>query len=201
MVLLFCTLAVYSAGLLAVDVVKGQETARGFFSDIVAGDDYPLPDKGLYGLNTSLCVIFLTGTALLHAVSVGASRDERFPWFEVSQVVFYLYLAADDRLRIHEKLGERLGMDDAYLLLALGVAQVFLLIFLGRVQRQAWRLKGCLLAAGGLFFLMVVIDAFLPDEMKGRLAMEDLAKLWAVVFLFLHAWRHCAAKMIGAPDE
>ncbi len=200
LILLFAALSVYSVGMIAIDVFKGRDVARGFFSDIVAGQDYPLPAKALYGLNTSLCVTLLAGTALLYAVSVAAPSGKRTPrdlCFQVAQVFFFVYLAADDRLRIHELVGYTIGIEDAFLLLGLGVLEVAMLFFLGRVHHWPWRVKGWLVAAGGLFFVMVVIDAFFPKEMKGRLALEDLAKLWAIVFLFLHAWNYCLARIAG----
>ena len=200
LILQFAVLAVYSAGLLAIDVSMGHDVARGFFSDIIAGVDYPLPDKALFGINTSLCVTLLVGTGLLYAVCVAAPIGKQAPrdrCFQIAQVLLFAYLAADDRLRIHELVGYTIGMEDAFLLLGLGVLEVAVLFFLGRVHRWPWRVKGWLVAAGGFFFVMVLIDAFFPDEMSGRLAMEDLSKLWAIFFLFMHAWRYCLAWVSG----
>jgi|GEM_PF-655030 len=199
----FIMLSVYSAGLFCIDITRGEEISRGYFSDIVPGEDYQLAFPPMFGINTSLSVILLAGTALLYAVSVTFSeRKDRTPKdtvFQTVQVLFFAYLAADDRFRLHEFAGYRIGVDDAFLLLGLGVVQVGVLIGLGVVHKQVWHLKGCLLTAGALFFLMVLIDAFMPEEIRGRLSMEDLSKLWATAFLFLYAWFYCQTWISGQP--
>lgn len=199
----FIMLSVYSAGMLAIDITKGEDVSRGYFSDIVPGEYYQLAFPPMFGINTSLSVILLAGTALLYAVSVTFSerkdRTQKDTVFQISQALFFAYLAADDRFRLHEFAGYRIGVDDAFLLMGLGVVQMGFLIGLGRVHKQTWHLKGCLLTAGALFFLMVLIDAFMPEEIRGRLAMEDLSKLWATAFLFLYAWFYCQTWISGKP--
>ncbi|WP_372795699.1 hypothetical protein, partial [Pontiella sp.] len=54
---LFLGLAVYSVGMLAIEVLYGQEVSRAFFSDIICGTDYPIPKKQWFGINTSISVI------------------------------------------------------------------------------------------------------------------------------------------------
>ena len=43
--------------------------------------------------------------------------------------------------------------------------------------------------------LMVFVDAFIHSDMLGRLAVEDLSKLWAVVFLFVYAWCYAMERL------
>ena len=45
---------------------------------------------------------------------------------------------------------------------------------------------------------MVFVDAFINSDMLGRLAVEDLSKLWAVVFLFVYAWSYTMERLPGS---
>lgn len=200
----FALLVVYSACMLHLDLSYGEEVARGYFSDIVAsGRTYDLALPSLYGINTSLSVIVLSCIALLYIVCIGFHgrrvQTKRDRMFQIAQAGFFSYFAADDRLMLHETVGVKLGMEDAYLLLVLGLLQLLALFLLAHVHRQIWPLKASVLAAGGLFFLMVLVDAFVPREMHGRLALEDLFKLWATVFLLLYAWLYCQRWIGNAP--
>ena len=65
-----------------------------------------------------------------------------------------------------------------------------LLFIVGKVSQQPWAVKGWLLPVGVFFGLMVFVDAFLPDKMVGRLALEDLSKTWAGLFLLAYAWHY-----------
>lgn len=190
-------LLVYSACLLTLDFQQGRYAVRGYFSDIVSDKNFTLSYKALFGINTSISVLLLGGCALLYLVCIGASsskptgsmssgsKSSLFLW---SQVVFFLYIAADERLRIHEWLGGFFKVEDAFILLALGVLETFFIVYLGDVIRQPWQTKIYLLIACLFFGLMVFVDAFIHSDIFGRLAVEDLSKLWAVVFLFAYAW-------------
>lgn len=194
-IIICALLGVYSFALLLVDLQLGQEFARGYFSDIVVGTDYPLPYRAFYGINTSLTVVLLSGIALLFLVCMGAGRNngkqDRQFWFQWSQIFFFIYLACDDRLLIHEKAGSVLGVEDALLIGALGVLELLFLFLVGDVLRQPWKVKGWLLPAAGCFAIMVCIDGLFPSGMRGRLAVEDLSKMWAIVFLWVYAWTYC----------
>jgi hypothetical protein len=62
------------------------------------------------------------------------------------------------------------------------------LVFVGDVLKQARRTKIYLLLTVLFFALMVFVDGFIQPDRPGRLAVEDLLKLWAVVFMFGYAW-------------
>ena len=191
-ILLFSLLALYSIALIGLDFIWGQEFVKGFFSDVVTRANYKVGYAPLFAINTSISVMLLFGTAVLFAVCLGIKRlCLKSTLFHVSQLGFYLYLAADDRLRFHEWLGRCLGLKDAFVLFGIGMCQLAFLYFLGGVVKQSWRLKRHLIATAVFFCIMVFIDAFMPQEMDGRLAMEDISKLWAVFFLFLYAWYYC----------
>ncbi len=197
---LLTLLVIYSAALFVIDLQLGQNHVRGFFSDIMAGADYPLPYRALYGINTSLMVVLLSANALFFLVCAGVSEARGISGarrgFEWSQVLFFLYLACDERLLIHEKMGSILQMNDAIWILSLGIAELLLLFIFGEVARQPWRLKGWLLAAAAFFGVMVYVDAFLPSAMPGRLPLEDLSKTWATVFLLVYSWNYCMESII-----
>jgi hypothetical protein len=192
---LLAGLLLYSVALLWIDFAVSQDQVRGYLSDIVDGHDYPLPYFALFGINTTITVVLLTGISLLFAVCLGTrpptSGDARLRFFLWSQFLFFLYLACDERLLIHEKAGKLLGVNDALLLGGLGLVELVLLFAAGDVMKQARSLKQRLAWACVFFAAMVLIDGLLPSLMPGRLAMEDLAKTWAIVFLFLYAWRFC----------
>lgn len=204
-ILFFMGLVVYSACLLSLDLQQGQLAVRGYFSDIVTDTDYPLFYKALFGINTSISVFLLGGCALVYLVCIGVCLPKQTDWrstvFLWSQVAFFLYLAADERLRIHEWLGGCLGVEDAFILLGMGGLEIFLLVYFGGVFSQPWRTKSHLLIAGLFFGLMVFVDAFIPSDMPGRLAVEDLSKLWAVAFLFLYAWCSSMERLSGSSCE
>lgn len=122
-------------------------------------------------------------------------------FFQYSQVIFFLYLASDERLLIHEKTAAVLGMNDSFLILGLGLVELALLFFFGEVVKQPWRLKGWLLPVCAFFGLMVFVDAFLPERMPGRLALEDLSKIWAIVFLLIYAWKYCMDWVVDSSQK
>jgi len=204
-ILFFLGLLIYSACLLSLDFIQGQSAVRGYFSDIVTDADYPVLYKTLFGINTSISVCLLIGCALLYLVCTAVRSpqmtDWKLPVFLWSQVVFFLYVAADERLRIHEWLGGSLGIEDAFILLLMGALETFSLVYLGGVLRQSRRKKIHLLATVLFFGLMVVVDAFVQPNWPGRLAVEDLLKLWAVVFLFAYAWCYTIDRLSVAGRE
>lgn len=176
---------IYSAVLISLEIQFSQAFVRHFFTDI----EGPLP---FYAINTSLAVFLQLATALMFAVSlVSLERSEknkqerRFYW---SQLIIFGFLALDDRFLFHEKLGARLGIEDAFILLCFGVLEVILLLTLGNFIKRAKPAKRYIYAAATFFLSMFFFDAFLPQKMVLRLSLEDLSKTWADTFLFLFAW-------------
>ena len=136
-------LGLCSVALLMMDVRLGQESVRGIFPDIVPGTDYLLSYQALFGINTTLTVCMLTGFSLLFLFCAGlvqqmSIRGSRmgFLWF---QALFVLYLACDERLLNHEKIGSLLSINDAIWILALGVMELLVLFLIGDMVRQPWR--------------------------------------------------------------
>lgn len=187
-------LVVYTALLVRVEATGTQEDVRHYVADItsrtaVTGVNQP---AALFGVNTTLCAALMWGSALLFLLCAAeqpgsAVRTERlFYW---SQAAVFLYLGCDERFQIHEKLGGLLHVNDAFILLALGCAELAILLTIGRrlIRNRAALLL--LLAAGFMFGVMVMTDALLAPRMYMRLSIEDLSKTWASAFLFAFAWR------------
>ena len=175
----------YSVLLLITEARTSQAYVRNYFTDL-RGPVF------FFGVNTSLSVAFLGGTALLCAVAL-LIHDAPRPWltvdgrFLLTQVAAFAYLAMDDRFLLHERIGARLGVEDAWLVLALGVGEWLLLTYF----RRSWDVKPArlLLAGAALFFaLMIIIDGAVPPEVTLRLSIEDLSKTWSGFFLFLFGW-------------
>jgi hypothetical protein len=194
-------LTAYSLALLRVDLMRSWLHARGFFSDIIPGVNYPLPSERFFAINTSLTVVLLSGITLLFAISFicseTAATDRRRSLYCLVQMFFFAGLTLDERLQIHERAGALLGMDDAVLLLGLGVFELAVLFGLGRIHRARSDYRNYLLLAGILFAMMVAVDGWWPTHAPGRLSLEDLSKTWAITALFAYAWRYCLGRIFS----
>lgn len=184
---LIAMLFFYSIGLGLIELLLGQGAVRHFFTDITSPKN---PSVMFYAINTTLTVFLLWATALLFiircVVDSGVLKKERF--FFVSQSVIFFVLGVDDRFLIHEQIGQKTGIEDAFILLAIGVMELGFLFTLGRELLRKPAILFPLLFGGGFFFIMVVIDAFVPSRTPLRLSAEDLTKLWACFCLFLYGW-------------
>ena len=188
----FAVLAVYTVALVGVEAFGSAADLRHYVSDVTsdvasARTRHPAP---LYAVNTSLSMVLLAGAGTLFLLSVRIAETRKRRAFFWTQAAFFFYLALDERFQVHEKVGVALGrIQDAWLLVALGIAELVVLFTIGRnALRDGWTL-GWLAAAGFMFGVMSFADAFLPSEMRFRLALEDLSKTWAVAFFFAFAWR------------
>ncbi|MCG8449621.1 MAG: hypothetical protein MI725_08585 [Pirellulales bacterium] len=178
-------LALYSAVLLAIEWNHSQEYVREFFSDIIGPERF-------YAINTTLCVFLLGATALLFLVCLQVAQQDgatdKTRLFYISQVVVFAYLGFDDRFRVHEWLGEKLGTADHYYLMLVAVAEFVLLITIGRERLWLGNSRLWLLLATVCFVVMIGVDALAPHDGFMRLSIEDLAKTWGCFFFFLFAW-------------
>lgn len=199
--ILYFIVAVYSLSLLWIEWQFSQAGVRLYVTDI-QGETF------FYGIHTTLNMSLLWGTALLFFVSlqcVDRTKDALFFYFALSQVVLFTYLGFDERFLIHEMAGRILQVNDAYLLLLIGFAEVGVLVILGQLLQQSRKALLFLGLASVLFFIMIVIDAKFPAKMQFRLSFEELTKLWASLFLFLFAWEVLmqkvrALKALSSPD-
>lgn len=188
----FGLLGLYSAALLGLEFAYGQAFVRPFFTDIEGAVPF-------YAVNTTLSAFLLAGTGLLFAVCLlclGRGTERRGDAaFYGSQVLFFLYLAADDRFKGHELVGKIAGVDDAFFLLALGGLEVVLLVGPGGLLRRPRRQRLTLAAASALFALMTIVDAFIPPDLVLRLSVEDLTKTWACALFFWFGWQTLDAEI------
>ena len=188
---IFALLIIYSLLMFFLEIKTSQEYIRNYFTDI----------KGpvlFFAVNTTVCVFLAWGTALIFSIclmliSSEGERKERF--FLWSQVIIFIYLGCDDRFMFHEHFGVVFGVKDALILGAIGVVEVILLLGPGNFFRRPGRIRQPVYFAAIFFGAMIVIDGLFPARMTGRLALEDLCKLWAYVFLFYFAWEVCRGKV------
>lgn len=184
----FALLTLYTAALITAEARFSQDFVRNYFADVIG----PRP---FYAVNSvlSLSLMFSTGVIfLINFILVGGLRGRgKAPWFYASQVLMFVYFALDELLMIHEHLGLRFGFNDAFWLLGLGIVEAALVVWLGEPKTMGRRAKRLFCTAVPLFGSMWVIDAFAPKRAFLRLSLEDLSKLWAIVFFFLWALEIC----------
>lgn len=174
----------YCTFLLWIEWQYGQLALRQYVTDL-KGEVF------FYGVNTTLNLVALWGTALLFSIAILMIDREQAPriyLFYLSQIIFFSYLGLDERFIIHEKMGLWLEINDAYLLFSLGLVELGLLFLWGQCFQQPFRILFWLYSAAILFAVMVFIDAKLPSNLVWRLAFEELSKLGAGLSLFRFAW-------------
>lgn len=196
--LLLLCVALYGLTLVGLELSGHRDLTRQICNDVVG------PSR-VYALNTSLCAGLLGGAALLllFAASVAESSLDR-RYFRL-QAALFGYLAMDDRFLLHETLGRVLRIDDALIILALGVVQLVLLATLARLRTRSAAARACLWGAGASFGLMVAAD-FWDEQLAAwpRLTIEDGAKAWGAALLLAYAWelgaQVIAQRSKGAPE-
>ncbi len=182
----------------AVALFSSEYAVRYFLTDLVSTcPNYSyLP---FFGINTTFSVFLLWAGAVLflaaHRCLKTAGTDSKEELFLVSQFLMFLYLGCDDRLLIHERLSDTIGMKDALFFGALGLLELFFLLRWGKLLTRPLRQIVDVLIAGFFFCAMVAADVLLPYNFQPRLALEDLSKLWSAVFLFKFAWDVCIEKI------
>jgi len=181
----FCAvLLIYSTLLVALEWSTSQATVRPYFADISGPVHF-------YAVNTSLSVFLLGGTGLLFLVALSFAGEESPPRekrFYFSQACFFAYLGVDDRFLVHEYIGKRLQIDDAFVLLTMGVIEFACLVLLARPYLKKRKTVVPFAAASAFFGLMVLFDGFIPRGMTLRLSGEDLFKTWGCFCFLLFAW-------------
>ncbi len=179
-------LAFYSLVILAIEFMNGQDYVRHYVTD--------LDDAGLfYGLNTTICTILLVLTAYNFYLSYSAKEESvgngmlNFDLFYAAQALIFLYLAADERFMLHERIGRVLGVSDNLPLLIVGLVEVGLLYKFQQLKWKNGKQFKLLFVGGILFMLMMLVDNFVPPQTILRLSVEDLLKLWAIFLLFQYS--------------
>ena len=188
-------LSIYSAVLIATELLTSQDHVRQYFTDI-EGDVF------FFAINTSLSAFLLSGTALLLAFAALAGptgKVDRMGWFLLSQAGMFGFLAMDDRFLVHEALAYRLAIGDHFVMLTWAVAETGLLVSLGRPVFVTVRVAALFAAGCAFFALMLSFDALVPHDMVLRLSIEDLSKSWAAA-CFLGAGWYAARFRLGLDE-
>ncbi|MGL5835867.1 MAG: hypothetical protein ACRC1Z_21950 [Waterburya sp.] len=178
-------LVAYSVILMFVEIKTSQDFVRNFFTDIEGSVPF-------YAINTTLTIFLLWATSLMFMVNLALLAIEKINTSQVffyrSQACFFCYLGFDERFLVHESIGYFLGINDALVILGLGIIELIFIASWGNYQKWSNATRFYLLEAAICFGLMVIIDGAFPQDMVLRLSLEDLAKTWANVFLFLFSW-------------
>lgn len=187
-------LLIYSGGMLYADIFISREFARYFFTDI--GQPYRLgyfaPADGFigYGINTSLSLLMLSCAAtflLFCSVSNKKNLDDRSKFFLSQSIVLY-YMAIDDRFMIHERFSDNFHVSSSWVFLALIMVYALIYARWFREEYFTFSMFKSLSYAALLFSLMIVVDEMVDGAIAGRLAIEDLAKVWSGYFLLRFSW-------------
>jgi hypothetical protein len=177
---------------MVIEIQTSQDFVRHFFTDI----NGPVP---FYAINTTLSVFLQWSTAMVFAICLYFVKDnpegKRERHFFLSQIVMFTYLGLDDRFVLHERIEPHFGWDGGLLLLVIGAAQVAILMTIGQFGSMPASMKKKIVAAAGLFAVMLSLDMVLPQEMLLRLSIEDLCKTWASFLLLAFAWEICTGKI------
>lgn len=174
-------LVFYSLALIIIELIKSQSYVRNFFTDIKD----PIGNFPFYGINTSICFFLLWAAALMFLIVIIKNDSKILNPFYFSQVFIFFYLGLDERLLIHEYLGDVFRINDAIVLLIIGILELFFLIYLGKIFQMKKIISSKIFFAGVFFLIMVIIDGFFPSAMVLRLSFEDIFKTWAIFFIFL----------------
>lgn len=183
---LFLLLALYSLTLLYLEWRFGQSFVRHFFTDINAMHRSVIPHFPFYAINTTLSAFTFWATALIFSVGllvINPVREIQEKRFFISQVILFIIFGFDDRFMMHETLYR-----GDLLLAGLGIVELACLIFLGQLKIRPYQTKVYLFISIMWAGAMFSIDLLLPSHLPLRLSVEDLAKLWSVVFFFCFAW-------------
>lgn len=180
--------------LIVFEWTQSQEAVRPYFSDILTDIDQPR----LFAINTTLSVFLLGATSLCFLCALSnRTTPFRHLLFYFSQASLFAYLCFDDRFKVHELLGVRFNVDDHYVLLFLGGAELLCLWFLGEDFIQKPLVFLSLLVASALFAVMILFDGFMPHDMVLRLSIEDLAKVWSGLAFLVFGWAVLKAQVDG----
>jgi len=176
---------IYSIGLIYSEINFSTEHIRPYVTDIIG-------EVFFHGINTTICTFLLWATSLLFALiialepeSILGSNNNRFCF---SQFLIFFYLGFDERFRFHEYIGDVLNINDAFVLLVIGIVELFLILTWKELKNLKCPIKIFPFIAGFFFGIMLIIDYFVP-AIPCRLSLEDLTKLWGSIAMFIFAWK------------
>lgn len=173
-------LALYSAWLIGLELRTSQAHVRPYFSDIEG-------NIAFHAVNTTISASLLGGAALLMLFAAASRGGDRRPLL-LSQAAMFGLLAFDDRFQLHERLGERIGVGDHYVMGLWALIELALLAAFCRPRHVSARMAAFFASGGALFALMFAFDTVVPHDMVLRLSIEDLGKTWGAAMFFAAGW-------------
>lgn len=195
-------LVIYSATLLYIEATTSQDHVRTYFTDIGRAEKrglFAAPNGEIgYAINTSLAA-FLFGAAGVMTLFAGLGQRKRLGRAEMLfalQGCVLLYLSADDRLMLHERIGHALHTYSTVILAVTGLVNVAIYLMLFRFRYFNRRMIVLMIVAGVLIFAMTVCDLLLPHAMPLRLSVEDLLKTWAAFFFLCFGWEAARFRLV-----
>lgn len=195
-------LVIYSLVLLYIEATTSQEYVRTYFTDIGRAAKkgfYAAPDGQIgFAINTSLSA-FNLGAAGVLTLFAGLARGGRLgkaEWLFTLQGCMFLYLSADDRLMLHERIGHALHTYSTVILALAGLINLLLYLVLFRFSYFNRRMIVLLITGGILTGFMQVCDLLLPHRMPLRLSIEDLLKTWAGFFFLWFGWESARYRLV-----
>lgn len=196
-------LTIYTVVMIAIDASQTRDFVRIFFTDIgmpYKEGAFARADGHIgYGLNTSLSCFFFSsaGVVMMFAALAGRSPFDQGDLLFLLQGSIFIYLAADDRFLIHERVGRQLGIYSSLVVFFAIVINATIYALYARLGyfNQAMILR--LAVAGSIAVLATGVDFFMPLDFPVRLSVEDLLKVWAAFCFLLFAWETARFRVIG----
>jgi hypothetical protein len=190
-VLIAAALGAYSAVLVGLELREGRGV-------LVYLDDPPAPTHFLH-VHTEVSSALLVACAVVFGACRRAEartgrRDSTSAAFLDTQVVLFLFLAADERFRLLASLTERLGVPEAAPYLLLGAVEGALLLGPGRLLDAPSPARDAAAAGAFLFAISLAMDSA-PARLPLRWCAEDLPKVWGGALFLFHAARRLDASL------
>ena len=200
-------LVIYSAALLWIEATTSQEYVRQYFTDIGQPKKpgyfaAPTGNITFYAINTSLSAFFLAcaGVLLIFATVAKPGRWSGQASLYAGQGAILMWMAADERFMLHEKIGAALHTRSTVILIAAVLINGALYAALFRASYFNLRMAGLFAAGVMTFLVMMFLDLLLPHNMPLRLSFEDLTKTWSGFAFLLFAWEAARFRLIGQAE-
>ncbi len=181
----FGTLVAYSAVMVLLESHGSVRLARVYLED-------PAPLIPFAGIHTALSAALLAACGLAFAAarraeSAAGRIDTRTAFFLDSQTVLFVALAFDEQCRILPLVATRLGFAETGGYLALGAAELGLLLGPGHLLSAPRWARAAAFAAAVLFGVALGLD-HAPLRWPLRECLEELPKIWGGALFLVVAW-------------
>ena len=198
-------LVLYTVGMLWLEASTSQEYVRLYFTDIGMAHRegrFAAADGDIgYGFNTTLSAFLLAsaGVLLIFGGSAACMEDRDRKLLFILQGIILIYLGADDRFMLHERIGAAVGVYSTAILALAALANGLVYLRFFRFSALDHRAVILLVLAVGLTGAMMCFDLLIPKQLPLRLSGEDLLKVWASWFFFRFAWEAVRFRLVSQP--